>query len=172
LALIIFAVLLVCGAIAACLFTPAPYTFLPAAAALPAVGMTKTASQIKDYDNPTQLQEFKTQAAGMTFQEIYDEFGINNTLANYLLTPTELKEKFDAQVREMDFSSVLRAYSLSDLSAVASPEHVALLTRLRKEEVRVRAEYDATPHTTRTRGKFHRDMNALEAQYNRFKNQP
>src|SRR5579872_4665544 len=86
-ALYFFAMLLVYAAIAACILIPTPFNILPAAVAVPVFGITHSASQIKDYENPEKLQGYKAEAAGMTFQQINDEFGIKNAIKHTLVTP-------------------------------------------------------------------------------------
>lgn len=171
LVLYIFAALLVCAAIAACLLTPAPYSYLPASVAVPVLGIAQKAGQIKDYENPEKLKEYKRQAAAMSFQQLTEEFGVKNVLENGLLTLEQLKEKFNTQVQEMDFSSVLKAYSLDQLATfrIATPEHVALLRQLKEDEAQVWADYSATDRDSKARLQLHRKLNALEEQYNSFK---
>lgn len=168
-ALYFFAMLLAYAAIAAYLLIPAPYNFLPAAAGLPIFGIIFSANQIKDYDSPEKLKAYKAEAAEMTFQKIHDEFGIKNATKYELVHLDTLKEKFTAQVREMDFCSVLSAFNLSDLSSVATPEHIALLQNLKTQESRFRAKYEASDQSTQARSRFHRELNRLEERYNDFK---
>jgi len=174
-ALYVFAFLLICAGIAACLLLPTPYSLFPAAAALPALKMTHSASEIKDFEDPIKLQGYKILAARMTFQDLYEEFGLKIATENNLLTPQALKDKFDIQLRDMDFSSVSKAFNLDQLSnyKVASPEHIALLRKFKSSEIQCRNDYETAiksgANQTRARFIFHRQLNALDKEYNQFK---
>ncbi len=168
-ALYFFALILIFAAIAACLMISSPYNLLPAAAGVPILGIVGSARQIKDYHNPEKLKQYRAEAAEMSFQKIHDVFGLKNAIRYELVSLDTLKNKFNKQIQEMDFCSVLKAYSLSDLSIVATHEHIKLLKNLKIQEAQFRAKYAATNHSPQARSQFHRGVNRLEEEYNRFK---
>lgn len=171
-----FAILLAFAIIGACLFVPAPYTLLPTPLSAGVIGLTYSANQIKDYENPRNLLEFKARAEEMTFQKLHDEFGLKNVLKYELVSSDALKEKFLDQIQDMSFSLVAKSYDFEDLLQLTNPGHVALLKRLTSEENRSRGQLSTAllksqdeKERIKARAQFNDELNKLDADYALYK---
>lgn len=190
LALFLFSVVLAGGAIATALLVAPPVAFcaIPLGAASLLVGYLSF--RMKVYNDPVKLKFYKDQAPISTFEELYSQHGIKNILKYQLLTLDQLKEKFNIQIQEMNFSSVAKGYNLDELLVchVMTEEHVTFLRNLIQQEKVHRAEYEAhkrlidlraqqarlivdKTEECKERVSFNQKMNALEAEYTQYKQQ-
>lgn len=168
------------AAVGACM---CPLLFLTAPLALFAVALPSIAYQIKDYENPEKLAIYRKEAAGLSFSRLLETFGLNSLLKYQVLPLEKVKEKFNREIQEQDFMSVLTRYHLEELLAhqVMSQSHLALLFKLKGEAEEARVRHNGsvkalTLHApvenkklTQERIAFQNAMNGLEERYNRFK---
>ncbi len=145
LALYFFAALLLAGAVATAVLAPTPFGFLSIPLLLLSLGLGYVSYKIKDYHDLEKLNLYRQEAVSLTFQQLVDEHGLKNIMQYRILPLEEVREKFNRQVQTMDFSAVLNAYNTEELIAyeIATPDHIALLRKLKVEADKYRAQYYA-----------------------------
>jgi hypothetical protein len=172
-----FAAILAFAILAACLIVPSNFTLTPIPISLGVFGLAHAANRIKDYEDPKKLRIYKEQSAHMSFQQLHEEFGLTNT-SKYLLSTQELKEKFNSQIQQMDFSSIVKSYDLDELSkiGVTTPNHIKFLKYLKQEEKESRNKLNLSikgssndKQKSIARNLFHQEVNLLERAYDSYK---
>ncbi len=91
-------------------------------------------TKVIDYKDPEVQKKLRAQLADSPFVKMYREHGLSNLL--HVLSPSELKQKFDAEVRDAKttFWNVLRRYDIQELhgSGIITSEHLAVLQSMRR----------------------------------------
>jgi hypothetical protein len=94
---------------------PWPFAFFSLSLFAGSAGLIYLACEMKDYEDPVELQYMKDRALEKSFSELYNEHGLEIIKKYQILTSKKLQEKFKEETQFLPFSSLINKHSIDEI---------------------------------------------------------